>query len=279
MTHILSPNQKFPEPDENIQIFKTPTTYRQAGTYFATYCSVDKTPSSIYQDIAQQLSEETGQVRDASSQNSEREESCFQHIKQKMEEMRSFSSKSVISTKNLENYMCSEELIVRLAYNWRITLIRGNKSRTNGAASRQPLVRLENAIEIRNYVENGQFISVGEMYGKRYALAWFEGHLHMFVWDPKGNMWELETSPNNVRSNGKVIINFLRATNPQIGSIMDNAYATMKEFRREIRNRDAHAQHEQGMILSHYNQKCRERMLEIEMMAAVPAHGFLRETF
>ncbi|VCU39309.1 Bgt-51773 [Blumeria graminis f. sp. tritici] len=280
MTHTLNPDQKFPEPSENIPIFKTPTTYHQAGTYFATYCSVDKTPSDIYYDIIQQLSEEMGELRNPSSKRNEREDSCFQHITRKMEEKKSsFFQKSGISTKYLDKNICPEKLIVRLAYNWRIYLILGNKSQSRGTSSRKPLVRLENPIEIENYVVNGEFISEGNMYSKTYSLAWFEDHLHLFVWNSKGKRWELETSPNNVSNNGKIIINFLRATNPQIKSIMENAHATLKEFRDKTRDKVARKQYEQKSTISYYNEKFQNHMLEIEMSAAISAKGRLSEMF
>ncbi|CAD6499174.1 BgTH12-04826 [Blumeria graminis f. sp. triticale] len=280
MTYTLNPNQKFPEPNENIPIFKTPTTYHQAGTYFAIYCSVDKTSSDIYHDIVLQLSEETGELRSPSSKNNEREEICFQHITRKMDEKKSsFFQKSGISTRYLDKNICPEKLIVQLAYNWRIYLIMGNKSPLRGTASSKPQIRLESPIEIENYVENGELITEGNMNSERYSLAWFEDHLHMFAWNSKEKMWGLYTTPYNVRNNGRIIINFLRATNPQISNIMKNAYATLEEYRQESRNKVARKQHEQKKTISYYNERCRNHMSEIEMSTAISAKGRLWQMF
>ncbi|CAD6499200.1 BgTH12-04852 [Blumeria graminis f. sp. triticale] len=278
-TFTLDPDQKFPELDKSVPIFKTPTTYRQAGTYFATYCSLENTLPFIYQVVFQQLSKDLGDLHNPLSYNIEGDDSCFQHIKSQITVRRSRLRKNKISIKYLEQKICPENVIFRLAYNGRITLISGTRSRAPLNNSTTHIVKLQDPLEIKNYVQGGKFIKIGKLDGKTYSLAWLQGHLHIFLWLQNEEMWKLDTSLGDVMHNRKFAIDFLRDTNLQIKLIMKKISAVAEEYKNSKRIDTAGAQTESKKSISFYNQKCQNLMLEIDTRTARLAEGYLHEGF
>ncbi|CCU75957.1 CSEP0337 putative effector protein [Blumeria hordei DH14] len=279
VTYTLNPDQKFPELDKSIPIFKTPTTYRQEGTYFTTYCSLEKSLPFIYQDVSQQLFRDLGDLQNPPSDNIERDESCFQHIKSQITFKQLPLRNNRISFSNLQQKICPENVIVRLAYNGRITLISGNRSRDSSIDSTKPIVKLENLLEIKNYVQGGKFIKTGKLDGKIYSLAWLQGHPHIFLWLKDEEMWKLDTSLGDVTHNRKFAIDFLIRTNLQIKVIMKKISAVAEEYKHSKRIGTTVWQPGPKKSISYHNQKCQSLMLKIDTRTEMLAEGYLHECF
>ncbi|CCU75950.1 CSEP0336 putative effector protein [Blumeria hordei DH14] len=278
MTYFLNFDQRFPELDEEIPIIKTPTTYREAGTYFSAYCSLEKDAFSIFLDVSRQLVKEIGDLRIPHKNNFEKEDFCFHQIESKFRAKKDpWICNKKVSVKNLKQNTCDERVVVKLAYDRRISLIRGFQFRNPFVNGQRPLVRLINPIEIKNYVEGGQFIRIGKYNGKTHALAWFQGNLHLFVWLEMKKSWKWKTLVSNVGYKGRFIIDFLRNTNPQIRNVMEKIDEVVKEYKDERQNIATSSQSEPREISSHHNQKLQSLMLEIYTSPAVPAVGHLYE--
>lgn len=278
MTYFLNFDQKFPELEERTPIFKTPTTYGEAGTYFAAYCSLEERESSIFFDVSRQLIKEIGDLRIPNKNNIEKENLCLKQIESEFKAKKDlWIVNKKVSVENSEQNICDERVVVRLAFKRQISLIRGFHFRNPLVDWNRPLVRINNPIEIKDYVEGGQFIRVGKYDGKTYALAWFQDDLHLFVWLPMKRSWKWNTLVSNVGYKGRFIIEFLKNTNQQIKNVMEKTDEVLKEYKDELRDIVTSSQSNPRQPSHYRNQKFQSLMLEIDMSPAVPAVGRLYE--
>ncbi|VDB93117.1 BgtA-20524 [Blumeria graminis f. sp. tritici] len=238
---------EFPNQKKIDQFIKTPKRLREPGTYFMSYCSNLFTSHQIAYIITQKLKNITKKAHIAFSYSRNAEKECLKYLPIKSHKnvnaWRKIKSKLMLKVKR----KCPNDMIVSLAYQG-IFAVDGKYKEFFPPDKKQPdILTINGSMQMKSLVANGEFF-LGQMtvFGQE-ALAWYQGHLHLFKRNSKTAAWFPVTVIGSESNNGWIITNFILREYPGILPNWEEFYGSKirSDFYQKMRRLYPKAKHNQ----------------------------------
>ncbi|SZF06377.1 unnamed protein product [Blumeria hordei] len=177
------------------------------NTYVAVYCSLELSRQEMETKIVHGLQPITRTNPHLSRDNRESEKRCLAYITKLSQQKRAtlISNSEIIAWHD-----CSEEIIASLAYQNKISVVGDhNKFAPQNFCESCIRVNADSAFQMRNLISDDQFFLPEKTSPQPSALAWYQGHLHVFVQSLSGNLWRPITKLGREERNAHEIIKWL----------------------------------------------------------------------
>ncbi|CAD6504235.1 BgTH12-05968 [Blumeria graminis f. sp. triticale] len=194
------PGVLFPQPTEDLGIQMTESHVCEPGTYITAYCSKEYNPLEIWDSVIHGLDKVTDKSQLQFSKTSFNRNKCLESI-HLLPSTSTEPNRFYLSDIILEK-ICTEEDIAHLAYHEKLSVEGNFGTFFSSQTSAGPRVVADRAVSMRNIVLNGEIFKRIEDAGLEMALAWYQGHLHIFSRYNLRKYWCLVTSIDDVSKNG-----------------------------------------------------------------------------
>ncbi|CCU75920.1 CSEP0335 putative effector protein [Blumeria hordei DH14] len=205
--------RRFPDP-RNQFITTVQNNGRSKNTLLTYYCSEKLTPEEIVREVALGLprifySSELGFRKNIASYKK-----CWEFIKDTLDkpgpDARSIQQ---IAMEYLEGQKrCTAEQVASLASEGYVHVGGENSCIAPFENYNTPLIETNDEFQLdRNLWKGEAYLGKKKVGKKTMALAWFQGHLHLFRIDENSSSWHLVTNVGQEASNGKVIHDFIKS--------------------------------------------------------------------
>lgn len=197
----------FPVVGGESSIFMTRDYQVSPNTYVAVYCSLELSRQEMEAKIVHRLLPITPTNPHRSRDNIESETRCLAYITRLSQEKRA----TLVSTSELIAWHdCSEGIIASLAFQNKISVV-GHHSKFAPQYFCESCIRVDadSAFQMRNLISDDQFFLPEKTSPQLSALAWYQGHLHVFVRSLSGNLWRPITTLGREERNADEITKWL----------------------------------------------------------------------
>ncbi|CAD6499231.1 BgTH12-04882 [Blumeria graminis f. sp. triticale] len=264
--------RRFLVPERKSGIFMTQNQGNQPGTYVAAYCSFELDALQIYHRIVDGTISLYSKAHIGFSNDAQLEKHCSD-LTSKIHQMQPKRIPVHVSGLRYPRE-CTEIVLVSLAFQGMI-LLQGEYGLTSALATSDGLtIILDKPLEVKNFVLNGEFFILKTTESKEYALAWYQGHLHVFNKLIGTDFWYLTSNIGHEIRNGKFISELILENHPDIVSFQDQLLALSPSSRtisstqesrlpKIFRGKGKHAL------------QLKELEVKTPRLAATPATGFL----
>ncbi|CCU75984.1 CSEP0338 putative effector protein [Blumeria hordei DH14] len=227
---ILSVNFKrgLPVPSSDSGIFMTQIQADRPGTYLAAYCSFELDTYQIYYSITEGSKSLMKTAHEGFSQDVDLERYCSRLITKISQSKHEMCNVNV--SQLMEPRECTKAVLVSLAYQGKISL-QGKFGLTSTLAYNHfPTVILNRPIDVKGFILNGEFFIIKTTKLREYALAWYQGHLHVFNEIIGTNSWYMTSKVGLEIQNGKFISELILENHPDIVSFQAQLLAISPSF-------------------------------------------------
>ncbi|CCU76150.1 unnamed protein product [Blumeria hordei] len=190
----------FPKPAEGLGILMTESHVSEPGTYITAYCSEKLNPLEIWDSVILGLDKVTDKSQLQFSKTSSDRNKCLESIPL-LPSTSTEPNKFYLSDIILTN-ICTEEDIIHLAYHEKLSVEGDYGTFFSSHTSAGLRVVVDQAVSMHNIVLKGEIFQRSEDAGLESALAWYQGHLHIFSRYDFKRYWCLVTSTDDVSKNG-----------------------------------------------------------------------------
>ncbi|VCU41012.1 Bgt-51329 [Blumeria graminis f. sp. tritici] len=250
----LQTSRNFPDP---MLINQPDITWNPAmknGTHIMSYCSISLQSHEIADKITSGLTNITPRAHFHWNKNTEAEMDCWKSLKfvdnpeEKIDE-------NIMSNFSLEmKRKCTNQVILNLAFRG-IIAVDGVYRRYGPPKAEQPVVvNLDQPMKLRSLLLNGELIKGKKTVFGQEALAWYQGHLHLFKRNRERNAWLPVTTIGYEINNGWLIANFININFPQITNNWKNYYqkcAIYKDILRTLSRSEKRMRHHEHSYRRH----------------------------
>ncbi|EPQ64906.1 BgtE-5618 [Blumeria graminis f. sp. tritici] len=205
--------RRFPDP-KNQFITTVKNNGRSKNTLLTYYCSEELTPDQIVREVVLGLpriwySSELGFRKNIASYKK-----CWEFIKDTLDKPGP-DAKPIqqIVLEYLESQKrCTAEQVASLASEGYVRVGGENSCIAPFLNNNAPLIETNDKFQLdRNLWRGEAYLGKKKTGKKTMALAWFQGHLHLFRIDENGSSWHLLTSVGQEAYNGKFIHDFIKS--------------------------------------------------------------------
>ncbi|CCU81310.1 unnamed protein product [Blumeria hordei] len=222
----LPQNHQFPVPKDP-HIVSTSTTVDRVGTHVQLYCSHRWRDYTIISRISDELNDITQSAADAflspimEKNNCQNEIVRVQREKQKHIYFNKFFGYSTPRWSNFKNTSCKPKLIAELAFQGVLNVV--GKYNNFVPPSRKPSLTIDinEPMELSDLVYQEQVYIGTDWKVNQRALAWYEGHLHIFKKTKRGS-WLPFTDLGSERQNGDLIYKHMLENHPSFSQTHHN---------------------------------------------------------
>ncbi|CCU82395.1 putative effector protein [Blumeria hordei DH14] len=166
------------------------------GTHIMSYCSESLQSHEIVDKITSGMTDITPRAHLHWNENLEAEMDCYRSLKFVNDPEEKFAD-NIIS----DGIIAVDGVYIKYA----------------PPKAEQPIVvTLDKPIELRSLILNGELLEAKKTVSGQAALAWYQGHLHLFKRNRNSDAWMPVTTIGHENYNGWLITNFIEANYPEI---------------------------------------------------------------
>ncbi|SZF02868.1 unnamed protein product [Blumeria hordei] len=212
----LTAGRNFPNPMliDQPGVFWNPAL--ESGTHILSYCSDSIQSQEIADRITSGMTDITPRAHLHWNQNLEAETECYRsltfvnypELKIHVNKMSKFPSR--VKSK------CTNQVILNLAFSGIIAVDGDYRKYAPSKADQPVVVTMDQPMKLRSLLLNGELIKGTKTAFGQEALAWYQGHLHLFKRNRNGNAWLPVTTIGQENYNGWLISKFIDANFPEV---------------------------------------------------------------
>ncbi|CAD6504352.1 BgTH12-06083 [Blumeria graminis f. sp. triticale] len=205
------------------------------GTHIMSYCSNSLKSHEIADKITSKLTNITPRAHFHWSENIEPEMDCWKSLKfvDSPEEKIDDNILSKFSPEMEKKR--TNQVILNLAFHGIIGVDGVNREYAPPKAEQPIVVTLDQPMELSSLLLNGEFIEGEKTAFGQEALAWYQGHLHLFKRNCERNAWLPVTTIGYEINNGLLIANFINVNFPEIINNWKNYYKKCAKYKEKLK--------------------------------------------
>ncbi|SZF02954.1 unnamed protein product [Blumeria hordei] len=203
-----NPNgNSFSFPSQDPDIFSSTGPKPDIGTNVRAYCSNKWGRSEIIAHLAKYLGDRTHNSQSGLAEEYEAEEKCRRSISKLIQESPRIKQASL--TKILEIGHCNEQMIANQAVRGVIKVTGAFRRFSPSNDESYYIIDADKPLSIGRVVSNGEIFMVTKVEQGFMALAWYQGHLHLFQRDLNDDLWHPITDLIYSQRNGQIISQYV----------------------------------------------------------------------
>ncbi|CCU82340.1 CSEP0458 putative effector protein [Blumeria hordei DH14] len=196
---------RFPHPEFIDKLILAKSHIIWHGTYYMPYCSDRLRSSKIASLITKGLTDITHRAHIGFTDSQKAEKSCLKSLPtiNNLE-----SGPNVIDVSKCEKKVrrvCTSRIILNLAFQGIVAVDERLGAFAPRNADQPIVVAVNQAIDISSLILNGEMFLRNSTEREQNALAWYQGHLHLFKKDLETNKWSPVTLVGSEGKNGSLI--------------------------------------------------------------------------
>ncbi|CCU76068.1 putative effector protein [Blumeria hordei DH14] len=212
----LTSGRTFPHPKLIHQPGEFWESEMENGTHIMSYCSDLLQSHEIVYKITRGMTDITSRAHLHWNENFKAESDCLESLKSVInpEENNNVNTMSKFSSRVKSK--CTNQVILNLAFSG-IIAVDGEYRKYAPPKADQPIVvTLDQPMKLRSLLLNGELIKGTKTAFGQEALAWYQGHLHLFKRNGNSDAWLPVTTIGHENYNGWQIANFIGANFPKM---------------------------------------------------------------
>ncbi|CCU76079.1 putative effector protein [Blumeria hordei DH14] len=210
------------------------------GTNIMSYCSNSLQSHEIVDKITSGMTDITSRAHLHWNENHGAEMDCCRSLifVNNLEEKIDDNIMSKFSPKMKSK--CTNQVILNLAFSGIIAVDGEYRKYAPPKADQPVVVTLDQPMELRSLLLNGELIKGKETVFGQEALAWYQGHLHLFKRNIRRDAWLPVTTIGYESDNGWLIYNFINVNFPEIFNSWKDYYKNCAEYKIILRKLSRH---------------------------------------
>ncbi|CCU75986.1 putative Bgh-specific protein [Blumeria hordei DH14] len=232
--HAVDSSFQFPLPNVDSSVYVTESPVRGPGTYLAAYCSIQRDGKSIFYLLREKWTSLVHNQYIRAGNEINLTPDCLRFIREIWKPERYFTK--IHTNQLLMTRKCSEKKLVDLALQGHITINGNYGLHTSTRYENAPVVIFDEPLKIKRVILDNSFISMAKYNGLKYALAWYQGHPHVFSRRLDEEIWHLVTGVGKDADNANEICQFLLESSPPLAKYSERInrlelqYMSLRKF-------------------------------------------------
>ncbi|CCU76078.1 putative effector protein [Blumeria hordei DH14] len=212
----LTNRRNFPDPTLINQsgVIWNPTI--KHGTNIMSYCSDSLQSHAIVDIITSGMTDITSRAHLHWKENSIAERDCLKLLNFVNGREENIDDNKMSKFPSKMKSKCTNQVILNLAFSGIIAVDGDYRKYAPPKADQPVIVTMDKPMELRSLLLNGELIKGTKTTFGLEALAWYQGHLHLFKRNRNGNAWLPVTTIGQENYNGWLISKFINANFPEI---------------------------------------------------------------
>ncbi|SZF02857.1 unnamed protein product [Blumeria hordei] len=186
------------------------------GTHIMSYCSDSLQSHEIVYKITSGMTDITSRAHLHWNENFKAESDCLQSLKSVIISEEKIDVNSMSKFSSRVKSKCTNQVILNLAFSGIIAVDGDYRKYAPPKADQPVVVTLDEPMKLRSLLLNGELIKGTKTAFGQEALAWYQGHLHLFKRNGNSDAWLPVTTIGHENYNGWLIANFIGANFPKI---------------------------------------------------------------
>ncbi|SZF02866.1 unnamed protein product [Blumeria hordei] len=227
----LTTSRTFPHPgliDRHDVIWESAMKY---GTNIMSYCSESLQSHEIVDRITSGMTDITARAHLHWNENLEAETECYRSLTFVNYPGEQIDDNKMSRLKSRMNSKCTNQVILNLAFSGMIAVDGQYRNYAPPKADQPVVVTLDEPMKLRSLLLNGELIKGTKTTFGQEALAWYQGHLHLFKRNSNSNAWMPVTTIGHENYNGWLIVNFINANFPEINKSWNEYYGKCAKYK------------------------------------------------
>ncbi|CCU76069.1 putative effector protein [Blumeria hordei DH14] len=212
----LTTSRSFPDPtliDRRDVILESEMKH---GTHIMSYCSDTLQSHEIVDKITSGMTDITSRAHLHWNENFNAERDCLESLKSVINPEENNNVNTMSKFPSRIKSKCTNQVILNLAFSGIIAVDGVYRKYAPPKADQPVVVTLDKPMELRSLLLNGALIKATKTVFGQEALAWYQGHLHLFKRNRKSHAWLPVTTIGHENNNGWLIAKFIEANFPEI---------------------------------------------------------------
>ncbi|SZF02867.1 unnamed protein product [Blumeria hordei] len=212
----LTTGRNFPDPTLINQsgVIWNPTI--KYGTNIMSYCSDSLQSHEIVDIITSEMTDITSRAHLHWNENSIAERDCLKLLNFVNGREENIYDNKMSKFPSRVKSKCTNQVILNLAFSGIIAVDGEYRKYAPPKADQPVVVTLDKPMQLRSLLLNGELIKGTKTAFGQEALAWYQGHLHLFKRNKNRDAWLPVTTIGHENNNGWLIVNFITANFPEI---------------------------------------------------------------
>ncbi|SZF02872.1 unnamed protein product [Blumeria hordei] len=237
----LTNGRNFPDPTLINQsgVIWNPTI--KYGTNIMSYCSNSLQSHAIVDIITSGMTDITSRAHLHWNENSTAERDCLKLLNFVNGREENIDDNKMSKFPSKMKSKCTNQVILNLAFSGIIAVDGDYRKYAPPKADQPVVVTMDKAMELRSLLLNGELIKGTKTTFGQEALAWYQGHLHLFKRNRNGKAWLPVTTIGQENYNSWLIAKFINANFPDIFNTWNNYYRSCviyKDILRKLSRRE-----------------------------------------
>ncbi|CAD6504236.1 BgTH12-05969 [Blumeria graminis f. sp. triticale] len=261
----------FSFPSQDPDIFSTTGPKPSTGTDIRAYCSTKWGGNEILAQLAKYLGDRTHNSQGGLAEEYEVEEKCRRSISSLIQTPPRLKHASL--TKILQIGQCDEQMIANQAVRGFIKVIGEFRRFSQSNDESYYIINADKPVSMGSVVSNGEIFMVTKVEEGFKALAWYQGHLHLFQRNLNDDLWHPITDLISSQRNGQIISQYVWAAHDSLSQIKrhlekvrDQTESTLKKNIHRL---------ESGNIITEKKLSIIIKNTHLKKLVADPANGRL----
>ncbi|CCU82397.1 putative effector protein [Blumeria hordei DH14] len=231
----LADGRNFPNPkliDQHDVILESAMKY---GTNIMSYCSESLQSQEIVDRITSGMTDITARAHLHWNENLEAETECYRSLKSVINSEEKIDVNIMSKFPSRMKSKCTNQVILNLAFSGIIAVDGVYRKYAPPKADQPVVVTLDEPMKLRSLLLNGELIKGTKTTFGQEALAWYQGHLHLFKRNKNRDAWLPVTTIGHENFNGWLIANFINANFPEINKSWNEYYGKCAKYKNILR--------------------------------------------
>ncbi|CAD6500288.1 BgTH12-07468 [Blumeria graminis f. sp. triticale] len=207
-------NGRFPMPDDDSGIMMSVNRFMLPGTYNALYCSPNLELSQMIARIVDGLTQVAEPKNSLFGIKKRKFESCYESIRARNKAKQ--KNDALKMSEIIRETSCTEKVIASLASTNKLSIHGTYSSFAPARSTASMFIEADKPIPMSKLVTRGHFFPRPGNYRWR-ALAWYLGHLRVFVKCADKDVWFLLDDIGDEWNSGRPIYQYLSTVNEEVG--------------------------------------------------------------
>ncbi|SZF02870.1 unnamed protein product [Blumeria hordei] len=227
----LTNGRNFPDPTLINQsgVIWNPTI--KHGTNIMSYCSDSLQSHAIVDIITSGMTDITSRAHLHWNENSIAERDCLKLLNFVNGREENIDDNKMSKFPSKMKSKCTNQVILNLAFSGIIAVDGDYRKYAPPKADQPVVVTMDQPMKLRSLLLNGELIKGTKTAFGQEALAWYQGHLHLFKRNRNGNAWLPVTTIGHENYNGWLISKFINANFPEIFNSWKDYYRNCFKYK------------------------------------------------
>ncbi|CCU76070.1 putative effector protein [Blumeria hordei DH14] len=201
------------------------------GTHIMSYCSDTLQSHEIVYRITSGMTDITSRAHLHWNENFNAESDCLESLKSVINPEEKIDVNIMSKFSSRVKSKCTNQVILNLAFSGIIAVDGEYRKYAPPKADQPVVVTLDRPMKLKSLLLNGALIEGKETIFGQEALAWYQGHLHLFKRNRNSDAWLPATTIGHENYNGWLIAYFIEANFPEIIKKWEYYYDNCAKYR------------------------------------------------